>query len=303
MLSAADLNVVIVLSNPVRYQRRTRLAREALHRAALSGATVWFVEAVFGERAPEVADPKNRHHVIVRCDDEIWLKENLINIGVSHFPANWKYMMWLDGDVEFLRPNWAMEVLHGLQHYQTLQPFSHVADLGPNREILETHTGFGYLYLKGAPFKAGYGTFWHPGYAWAWRREAFDAVGGMIDRAICGAADHHMATALIGRGPLSVHGHVTPAYLKMVTDWQIKAEIALERNLGCIEGTILHYFHGAKAKRNYVGRWDILIRTNFDPNRDLEKDERGVLNLPAGRPYLRDQIRAYFRSRDEDGGL
>lgn len=302
MLRPSDLNVVCVISNPCRYKTRVNLMKACLARNAFAGVTQWLVEAVFGEREPEVADPSNPHHIIVRCDDEIWLKENLINIAVSHFPTNWRYMMWMDGDVEFLRPNWAMEVLHTLQHFATVQPFSHVVDMGPNREILETHTGFAHMYLQGQPFTPGYGTFWHPGYAWAWRREAWDAVGGMIDRAVCGAGDHHMATALIGRGHLSVHGKCSKAYHKMVSDWQAKAEVHLKRNIGAMEGTILHYFHGAKANRNYVGRWDILTKTGFEPERDLFKDDAGLLHLDRSNTYLRDLLRAYFRQRNEDGG-
>ena len=35
------------------------------------------------------------------------------------------------------------------------------------------------------------------GGAWAYRREAWDAVGGLMDKWICGAADHHMGQALL----------------------------------------------------------------------------------------------------------
>src|SRR5260370_1321719 len=37
------------------------------------------------------------------------------------------------------------------------------------------------------------------GGAWAWRRHAFNTVGGMLDTCILGSGDWHMAFALIGR--------------------------------------------------------------------------------------------------------
>ena len=123
----------------------------------------------------------------------------------------------------------------------------------------------------------------------------------MIDRAVCGAADHHMALSLIGLAPFSLPGNVSDGYKRMVYEWQKRAEDNLARNLGCVPGTILHYFHGSKQKRNYVGRWDIITGNDFDPYTDLTSDWQGMLKLTGNKPKLRDQLRAYMRARDEDG--
>jgi hypothetical protein len=275
--------------------------KEFINRQKHAGCTQWIIEATFGNREPEVAEPNNPHHIVVRCDDEIWLKEAMINKAIQYLPHDWKYVMWLDADVEFTRSDWVMETIHALQHYPTVQPFSHAIDLGPRHESLETHTGFAFQYVNGQPYTQGYGTFWHPGYAWAWRRDAWEAVGGMIDRAVCGAADHHMALSLIGKAPYSIPGNVHPNYSKMVYDWQYLAETTLHRNLGYVPGTILHHFHGSKKKRNYVGRWNIIVDNQFDPQVDLIRDWQGMLTLAGNKPKLRDDLRAYMRSRDEDG--
>ena len=299
-INASDLHVIGVISNPIRYKSRVRLAKEWLERMEKSGAQIWLVEAVFGERDPEVADTSNPRHLIVRCDHEIWLKEALINKGVRLIPSDWKYMMWCDADVEFTRDEWASETVHGLQHYATLQPWSHCVDMGPNKEIITTHSGFGYMYSQGLPFTPGQGTFWHPGFAHAYRRGAFDAVGGLIDRAVLGAADHHMAAALIGKGDWTVPGDINPAYMQMVKDWQTRAD-KLQGDLGCVEGTILHHYHGKKENRKYVERWQILKDNNFNPNTDLSLDWQGLPQLNGNKPKLRDDLRRYFRERREDG--
>jgi hypothetical protein len=42
-----------------------------------------------------------------------------------------------------------MDTLNALQHHPVVQPFSHVIDLGPHGEALETHKGFAYCHLQG----------------------------------------------------------------------------------------------------------------------------------------------------------
>lgn len=298
-MQPSDLHVIAVMSNPMRYHSRVRLMKEFLARMAKSGCTMWFVEATFGERGPQVADANNPNHIILRSDDEIWLKESMVNVARNRLPADAKYIMWCDGDIEFARDNWAEEVLHHLQHYHTVQPFSDVIDLGKFDESLETHTGFAKMYEDGHPFTPGKGTFWHPGYAWAWRASAWDAVGGMIDRAICGAADHHMAAALIGHVDWTVPGNVHANYKKMVADWQAKAE-AFKGNHGHVMGTIMHHYHGPKAKRYYVERWGILTENDYDPDVDVVIDKQGLISLTGNKPKLRRDLRKYMGARDED---
>lgn len=302
MIRAEDLHVISVISNPVRFQSRTRLFREHMDRCASSAATHWFIEASFGERGYEATKASDPHHIQVRSDHEIWLKENLINKAVSQLPADWKYVMWLDGDVEFLQPNWAEETVQALQHYQVCQPFSHVLDMGPTTEGLTRflHEGFGYCATRGLKPKNEYGVYMHPGYAWAWRREAWDAVGGMLERGICGSGDDHMAKSLLGCADASMPPGIHPNYRAMVKAWETRAE-ALKRDVGYVSGTILHHFHGFKADRKYWDRWDILKAHDYDPETDVVKGDDGILRLADnGKHGLRDALRSYFRSRNED---
>ncbi|MGH7024519.1 MAG: hypothetical protein ACREEB_13155 [Caulobacteraceae bacterium] len=298
----AELHVICVYSNPVRYRSRRRLHEQHQRRLAEAGVTAWVVEATFGERPAEVADPANPRHIAVRCDSEVWLKEAMINIAAAAIPADAKYLMWQDGDIEFLRPDWAAETIEALQHYAVVQPFSHAVDLGPDGEAIEHHFGFAYEYARGTrPGQPG-ARFMHPGFCWAWRRKAWDEVGGMIDRAICGAGDHHMALGLIGLAEQSLPGGVHPNYRAMVMDWQRLAGMKVRRDIGHVPGTILHHFHGWKADRRYQGRWAIVVDNQYDPEADVTRDSAGMLRLRPERTKLRDELRAYFRQRMEDGG-
>ena len=299
-MNPSTLYVISVISNPVRYKSRVRLFKEFMERTEKSGATHIIIEATFGEREPSVADPTNPKHIIVRCDEEIWLKENLINVAVSKLPPDWKYVMWLDGDVEFVRKDWVMETLHALQHYDVVQPFSHAIDLGPNAETMKTATGFAFCHNTGQKIgdKSMYG-YAHPGYCGAMTREAWETVGGMFDMGILGAGDDHMWKSLIGKPELSMPQGIHPNYVHAVNQWAERAA-KLQQNIGHVSGTILHYFHGAKKNRNYWGRWDVLKDANFDPYSDIYKDSQGLWRLKGNKPGLRDGLRNYFRERHED---
>ena len=144
------------------------------------------------------------------------------------------------------------------------------------------------------------GSFAHPGYAWAARREALEHLGGIIDWAILGSGDHHMAMALVGDVEKTFPSQMHSRYAKKMLLWQERALKYLRKDIGFVDGTIAHFWHGKKKDRGYISRWDILTKNNFDPDLDLKRDTQGLYVLTDNNYKLRDGIRAYFRNRSED---
>ncbi len=297
-----QLHVISVLSNPIRYESRVRLFREYVERMKLAGVTLWIVEASFGERDYQIAEEGNIHHIRLRCDHELWIKEAMINAGRRFLPADAKYIGWQDADIAFARKDWATETLHALQHFDVVQPFSHAIDLGPRHEPMgQAAIGFAYSYreLGLMPSTDAY-TKMHPGYSWFWRREAWDAVGGMIDIGILGSGDRHMAAGLLGEVETSIFSNVHPNYRRALVQWQDRALEHVKMNIGYVPGTLVHHFHGLKADRKYRSRWQILEKHQFDPDTDITRDGDGLLRLRGNKIQLRNDIQQYFRQRSED---
>lgn len=291
--------VVTMISNPVRYSSRYRLYRQFEEEMSKAGVNLFTVEVQHGQRNFVITRQGQANALQLRTTSEIWHKENALNLGVQRLPDDWEYVAWIDADVTFQRPDWIEETLHQLQHYKIVQMFQSAIDLGPEGESLQIHNGFVWSYLEGKPFGKSY-EFWHPGFAWACTREAWDGMGGLLDRPVCGAADHHMATSLIGRAESSFPAQVTLGYKQDILHWQERAEKAIKRDIGYVPGTLFHHWHGAKKKRYYVERWQILIDNKFDPNTDICKDAQGLYRLTGNKPKLRDDLRRYFRARRED---
>lgn len=311
------LDVVTVVSNPRRFESRYKLYREFARHVQCSGARLTTVELAFGERHYEVTESGNPRHLQLQTTSEIWHKENLIDLGVARLPHDWQYVAWVDADVVFARPEWVAETIHKLQHHPVVQMWSKAVDLGPTNEPIKEFKSFAASYLEelaggevGSPAGYGYGSkgsYWHTGFAWAARRDAWDALGGLIDFAILGSADFFMAWALIGRLQShlyqTIHGKVdgryTAAYSGALLEWQDRAE-ELKQDVGCVEGLLLHHFHGSKSKRGYNTREKILIDNAYDPGKHIHRDWQGLYQLDRKAVGLRDQIREYFQRRDED---
>ncbi len=109
-----------------------------------------------------------------------------------------------------------------------------------------------------------------------------------------------MAGALIGKVLMTVNSGVQQRYIDKLLTWQDRATREIDGNIGYVDGLLLHYWHGKKKDRQYSDRWKILVEDKFDPDLDLKRDAQGLWQLTDRNPKLRDDLRCYFRSRNED---
>jgi len=303
LVSDSTLHVVAVISNPARYHSRYRLAREFIAKMrATPNVKLHMVELAHGDRHFEVTSPGGTD-LQLRSSNELWHKEAMINLGVRHLlPRDWRYLAWVDADVEFQHPAWALETIHQLQDYAVVQPFSEAIDMGPHGNALSLSRSFACGVNQGEGKMVGYESpykFGHTGYAWACTRHFYENVGGLIDWAILGSSDHNMARALINDVDVSVHGSMTPAMRRKCHEWQTLAYRQTHGHLGYVPGHLRHYFHGRKSKRYYCERWQILVKHRFDPDVDLRRDVQGLYYI-HNKPHLVEDVRQYMRSRHED---
>lgn len=311
------LHVIGVVSNPARWHSRYRLTREWIeHMGKTPHVHLTIVEAAYGDREFEIIDdPTLPCDVIgVRIRSNAWIKESMINLAFRHLTAKFqhaKYFAWIDADVFFNDPNWAQETMHQLQTFQVVQPWSDAIDLGPHGTILQHFKSFGVQHQKRAPKQKHKGeTYYqyaHSGFAWACTRrfaETMIGAGGsngpMMDWAILGSADHHMAWAMIGDTKATIHGMQHPSFFRKCYEWERKVMGVTKGEVGFTPGFIQHKWHGRKDRRYYRERWGILVDHKYDPDTMLTHDEQGI-GVLTGCHKLEHAIYMYNRSRFEDG--
>lgn len=310
-----DFWVVAMISNPVRYRSRYKLYEMWVNELNKVGANVLTVELAFGERPFEITEINNPKHVQLRTENEIWHKENAINIGFNYLrqtQPSAKYFAWIDADVLPMRPveDWLLETYHELQHYKVVQMFEWAQDLDHKYNPLgRPQQSFMSAYIKSGgkiPDHKGKWQYYghgHPGYAWAATREALDDLGGLLDIAILGAGDRHMAMGLVGCIDYSMPAGLTTDYVRELHQWEARAVTHIRRDIGYVSGGIYHFFHGRKSDRKYSDRWKILVEEGYSPNEDLKRDSQGLYQLEDNylrQIRLRDRCRMYMRARNED---
>jgi hypothetical protein len=142
---------------------------------------------------------------------------------------------------------------------------------------------------------------WHPGYAWACSRKAYEKMGGLYDVSILGAGDHNMSFSFIGNAIKSLNDETTDDYKDSVTHYELHAK---NLRLGYVPGLIRHYYHGSKKNRKYSERWKILVDHKFSPSLHVTRNKDGLLIPTAECPRgLLNDIMAYFSERNEDEDL
>lgn len=305
------LHVIGVIQNPVRYHSRYRLFRNwAKEMVNTPNVQLHVVEAVYKNRHQECAPdgPADYNYMAVETHSEIWLKENLINLAVEYLlPKHWNALCWSDTDIHFRRNDWALATLHQLQHFNIVQPWRSASDLDFYGNVMDAWTSFGSLVARGermykdkSKVDEGY-KYAHTGYAWACNRYFYKNIERLMDFNIVGAGDHAMAWACLGMVDNTMPRAISCGYRKMCEDWQRKALRACAGMVGYVPGRIEHHYHGAKKKRQYWERWDILTKNNYDPATDLAYDSQGVRVLCGRNKWAIERgVMSYNRKRHED---
>lgn len=296
------LNVIIVVSNPCLYAKRYILLKEFVKRFEEEEENVrlFIVELIYKDQKFIVTDKCNKNHLQLRTDIPIWHKENMINLAVKYLlPKNYKAFAWIDADVEFENSSWAQDTLKILNGYKDIvQLYSHCIDMDQNQNNLNIFNGFGYSFVKNKKYTSKGVDYWHPGYAWAITRKAYEKLGGLYDKGILGSGDSIIAMSLINKCCYVTNINYSNDYNNSILEYQKRA---CKLRLGYIPGVIRHHYHGSKLNRRYTERWKILMKYNYSPITDINYDTRGILiTTDFFSDEFKNDIMNYFRERRED---
>jgi hypothetical protein len=296
------LNVIIVISNPCLYAKRYILLKEFVKRIEEEEENVnlFIVELLYGNQKFIITNKNNKQHLQLRTQVPLWHKENMINLGVKYLlPKDYKAFAWIDADVEFDSSSWALDTLKILNGYKDIvQLFSHCIDMDQYKNNLNIFNSFGYCFEKQKLYTTKGTDYWHPGYAWAITRKAYEKINGLYDKGILGSGDSIIAMSLINKCSSINNVNYSKDYNNSMLEYQ---KLASKLRLGYTPGIIRHYYHGSKINRKYTERWKILMNYKFSPLTHITYDSSGII-IPTNffSQEFKDEILNYFKERKED---
>jgi len=295
------LHVIAVISNPCLFAKRYILMKEFIERMERDEPDVilYIVELCYEKQNFIITNKNNSHHLQLRTTTPLWHKENMINLGVKHLlPFSWKAFAWIDADLEFESATWAKDTLKILNGCKDIvQVFSHCIDMDKNENTMKIHTSAGHQYEYKKQYNKNGSEFWHPGYAWAMTRKAYEKIGGLFQYSILGSGDHNMMLSLLGNGIKSIHCDNSDEYKQCILDFEKKIK---GLRFGYTPGIIRHYYHGSKKNRQYSERWQMLVKAQYKPCM-VKIGLNGVLEPSEFmKKEFIDDILIYFQQRNED---
>jgi len=229
----------------------------------------------------------------------MWYKENMINLAISKLPENWKYVAWIDPEVEFTNINFVKEAIEKFEKYTVVQLFQQANILDESGNLLKSEESFGYFNVTGRPistklFKTSYP---NPGYAWAMSRKIMEKLGGIIDFDVAGGAELHMAFGFLGRIEECIElEKIESDYAEILEMWQEKAIRFIEQKVGYVEGRIRVSYDEQRDIEHTDERWQILNKHGFDPRTQLYKDDQGLWAIHISHVLLQADLVSYFIS-------
>jgi hypothetical protein len=304
-----DLALVTTYFNPAGFASKRRMYADFAERIRSSGLYLATIECAFGDRDFEL--PEDDATIRVRARDVMWQKERLVNIAVGRLPERFAKVAWVDLDVVFENPKWAVETSRLLESAVLIQPFEPAVWLPKGATVFcgkgDVWRGLAAVYASD-PSAVGAGDFvghGHPGFAWAARREVVERRG-LYDACVIGGGDHLIAHAACGD------------WTSACFDWSLGKDTAHYRHFArwaeafygdvrgrvrFVPGGLLHLWHGQWEHRSYTSRHKGLRSFDFDPERDVRPSVDGPWEWASDKPEMHAWAAQYFASRNEDDAV
>lgn len=236
--------------------------------------------------------------IVYESTQSVFWKENLWNLAAAQTDAD--KLLFLDADVRFSRDDVAALASAGLDYCDVMQPFETAMWFDRSGDLTLARKSAAYGLLAGQEPTPGR---FHPGFAWAMTRSAFDAIGGFSTAHPFGGGDVAFAYSLDGRWlhnnrrqwlPEDTICWDSPSYIA----YQQRAVAARLRLGYCAGVEVYHRWHGEVENRQYTTRcrYVPISRGQEYPLRD-----RGDGLLEWSDPAAAEASQRYFDSRREDG--
>jgi len=305
-----DLAVGMCFYNPFKFEIMNENIIRTCEHLLESWKDIYVVELIYND--PELNQesikdklPKGVEVLQVRCDSLMWHKEQLLNILAKHVINNEGYDNFaaFDADILFENPDWPQRILAKLETYQIVQCYNKgKSGWHPNEDPQSVKPSFLCRWFHDQK------TNWSfPGGAWSARKK-FWTECGFFEYNIAGGGDTVFASALLY--PACGFDDWERKYKKTDVFFESNSyETSYEtyrHNLnttmrtwyGYVNQTALYQVHGARTKRAYVNRQQILQSINLI--KDINRNKHNLTEWVNPNNVRAKLLSNYFKARNDD---
>lgn len=296
--TVSDTAILLAFYNPVPFKRILRNMLYIIQCLKEKNIPYFVIECVFNGAQPEIPDAT----MVVHSNSYMFYKEQLLNKLETVVPEQYTKIVCLDGDIMFDSPDWVNQVSVSLNDNDIIQPFSQACWLTPDNTKIRSKKPSYAVGIVGNRLKSPRSVhLFHPGFAWAFKREVFRKMGGFFDRAVVGNGDMLFVFNFFRDSVPETWINEVLRSRFILDKWpeyhdRIKE---IKPKIGYLSNKALHLFHGVRQNRQYTtryksvshmltGTWDDQITVNADGLFEFKNQElsKGVLE--------------YFKRRNED---
>lgn len=301
--SVGRVAIMTCLFNPERYVRIQENYRRFAEHMSGFDVDLWTIELAFDDDDFSLrGGPRTIQVRGTRVLHKLWQKERLLNLLLTRIPDEYDAIGWFDADVLFTNPDWVAAVRATLRRHVWCQPYIN----SWWRDARGGLSRFNYSAAWCRHFRRSICTDprrAHPGFAWI-ARSSWLRQYGLYDRNPSGGGDALMLKAMTSRR-LLLEPHLTSAWRQDFNRWARAARGGGGKCVGFAPGDLIHLYHGSRANRRYLERWEYLRAGAYDPRTDLVIDpENGLLRWSGfalrRKPRMVARISTYFAQRRED---
>ena len=198
---------------------------------------------------------------VIESESVLFHKENLFNIIEQRIPSQYKKVIFLDADISLSQLDWVDRTSDVLDGVSCCQPFDFAEWFDKAGNRIQNGSACG-------KFSAGFAIAknetprvdrYHPGFSWAWNREAFRRCVGFYERHPVGGGDVATAFALLPEDremPISRWLTSDAAFANTQSFITYRANVHAQKiSVGYVaDNTARHSYHGSARDRRYNDR-------------------------------------------------
>jgi hypothetical protein len=297
-----DTAVLLCFFNPARFKRILDNALYIISVFNHYSIPYYCIECVFNEQTPQIPNAT----VVVRSNSYMFYKELLLNMLEPRVPEKYTKLACIDADVLFDSPVWLDQISKSLNKYDIVQPFSEACWLTPdNTRISSTKLSYGFALVKHRPLTMKSFHQYHPGFAWAFKRDVFRKLGGFYSKSVIGGGDIALILSMFPT-PVSDQEFINANHKGKFGEFLVDSWREYYTNfkrvnpkVGCLPIKLFHLFHGVTKDRRYTERYHAISKAltgSWDQEITVNKD--GLYEFVH--PEINEVLYTYFNDRNED---